>query len=104
MSTALHILIRFCNEKENISRKEITKHFHDTYMYAIDNYRNHLCLAGYLQKVELGKYKRLKEIPITLTSTQLLYQAYPHKYFHKLAPKRIILIEKYKKSNLRTGY
>jgi len=101
----LFYLIKLLNKHTTISRKEIYKllpHVLDT--STVDNYRNHLCLAGYLKIVGLGKYERIKEIPKNLTTTQLLYQAYPQKYFHKLAPKRIVLTEKHKKSKFRTGY
>lgn len=43
---------------------------------SIDNYRNYLTQAGYLEIVSRGVYRYIKEIPKDLSYAQLLEEAY----------------------------
>lgn len=52
----------------------------------MDNYRNYLTQAGYLHKSGRGVYRKAKQIPSSFTVTQVLKEAYPHRY--KKAAKR----------------
>ena len=43
---------------------------------SIDNYRNYLTQAGYLEIVSRGVYRYIKEIPKDMNYTQLIEEAY----------------------------
>lgn len=41
-----------------------------------DNYRRYLCKAGFLESIKLGQYRRIRDIPNSLTLTDLKTIAY----------------------------
>jgi len=54
----------------------------DSYSYSsIDNTRRKLQIGEYIcTDYEIGSYRILKQIPVDLTSAQLNWLAYPHRY------------------------
>lgn len=77
--------IRQRKTKSTITRVEIKNEFGITGRHSreitMDNYRNYLTQAGYLEKTKKrGVYVKTKQVPRTLTLTQVLREAYPYTY------------------------
>ena len=66
---------------EEVSRKEMVKNISTILPYnsdqSIDNTRNYLTRAGYLEWKSQGVYTKVKDIPMDLTITKLMSEAYP---------------------------
>lgn len=80
--TQWHCMIEYFNECFHAGKLALRKEFvakfgkqFDRYN-SIDSYRCMLCNAGYVQTVQLGVYKPVKEIPANLTLSELRKQAY----------------------------
>lgn len=75
------------NLQEEVSRQELLDSLYgenrlrETIRYKhlyqiVDTYRGYLAMAGYLQHVSVGVYKRVKEIPVGITKNQVVREAY----------------------------
>lgn len=77
-----------------ITREQIRKRFrmfetsHNAHETTMDNYRNYLTQAGYLQIVGRGKYKVVNKIPKKKSVAGVFNEAYGTPAEHKAAGKR----------------
>ena len=74
MATLLSELIDFINEVEiggEIRRKDLNSYVSNS--VSVDQYRRRMTILGYLETIGLGVYRKLKDIPENMTSTELEY-------------------------------
>ena len=64
-------VINAFEDEEEITRRDLALNFKNTPRYTITSYTKLVTEAGFLKRERHGQYKKIKEIPLNITTTAL---------------------------------